>query len=154
MSHLSKNSISIFLHHLIITSNCFILMQTPLQSDIWLQSYEGFVNAKNNVKQRNLNTIFANISITTSPTSDSFLLIMSHMIISTRSHNLSLMHFNFIKTLYSMYNQWPNVWLLKHLTFSKFQNFKGYIRNYQTKPTPILVMFVLIWMHFSHWFQI
>ena len=36
-------------------------MQTPLQLDIWLQSYEGFDNAKNNIKQRNLNTVFANI---------------------------------------------------------------------------------------------
>ena len=54
-------------------------MQTPLQLDIWLQSYEGFVNTKNNIKQRNLNTVFANISKTTSPTSDSFLLIMSHI---------------------------------------------------------------------------
>ena len=32
-------------------------MQTPLQLDIWLQSYEGFVNAKNNIKQRNFNTV-------------------------------------------------------------------------------------------------
>ena len=31
------------------------------------------------IKQRNLNTGFANISKTTSPTSDSFLLIMSHI---------------------------------------------------------------------------
>ena len=54
-------------------------MQTPLQLDIWLQSYEGFDNAKNIIKQRNLNTVFANISNTTSPTSDSFLLIMSQM---------------------------------------------------------------------------
>ena len=37
-------------------------MQTPLQLDIWLQSYAGFDN-KNK----------------TSPTSDSFLLIMSHI---------------------------------------------------------------------------
>ena len=37
-------------------------MQTPLQLDIWLQSYEGFDNAKNNVKQRNLNMFFADIS--------------------------------------------------------------------------------------------
>ena len=57
--------------------NAFILMQTPLQLDIWLQSYEGFDHAKNNMKQRNLNTVFANISKTLSPTSDSFLLIMS-----------------------------------------------------------------------------
>ena len=47
---------------------------------IWLQSYEGFVNAKNNRKQRNLNIVFANISKTASPTSNSFLLIMSQII--------------------------------------------------------------------------
>ena len=51
-------------------------MQTPLQLEIWLQSYEGFDNAKNNEKQRNLNAVSANISKTTS---DSFLLIMSHI---------------------------------------------------------------------------
>ena len=33
-----------------------ILLQTSLHLDIWLQSY---VNAKNNIKQQNLNTIFA-----------------------------------------------------------------------------------------------
>ena len=48
-------------------------MQTPLKLDIWLQSYEEFVNAKNNIKQKNLDTVFANILKTTSPTSDSFL---------------------------------------------------------------------------------
>ena len=37
-------------------------MQTPLQLDIWLQSYEEFVNAKNNKKQGNWNTVCANIS--------------------------------------------------------------------------------------------
>ena len=46
---------------------------------IRLQSYEGFDNAINNMKQRNLNTVFANILKKTSPTSDSFLLIMSHI---------------------------------------------------------------------------
>ena len=80
MSHLSKIQIPIFLHHFHKTSKCFILMQTPLQLDIWLQRYEGFDNAKNNMKQRNFNTVFANISKTTSPTSDSFLLIMSHIL--------------------------------------------------------------------------
>ena len=30
-------------------------MQTPLKLDIWVQSYEDFVNAKNNIKQKNLN---------------------------------------------------------------------------------------------------
>ena len=70
MSHLSKIPIpiSIFLHHFLKTS-----------MDIWLQSYEGFDNAKINIKERNLNTAFANISKTTSPTSDSFLLIMSYI---------------------------------------------------------------------------
>ena len=48
-------------------------MQTSLQLDIWLQSYEGFDNARNNMKQRNFNTGFANISETTSPTSGSFI---------------------------------------------------------------------------------
>ena len=57
-------------------------MQTPLQLDIWLQSNAGFDNAKNNIKQRNLNPVFANISKTTSPTSDSFLLIISHMMLN------------------------------------------------------------------------
>ena len=38
-------SISIFLNHILKTSKCFILMQTPLQLDIWLQSYDGFDNA-------------------------------------------------------------------------------------------------------------
>ena len=59
---MSKFSISIFLHHFLKTSKCFILMQSPLKLDIWLQSYEGFDNAKNNMKERNLNTVFANIS--------------------------------------------------------------------------------------------
>ena len=58
------------------------LMQTLSQLGILSQSYDGFVNAKNNIKQSNLNTVFANISKTTSATSDSFLLIMSHI------HNL------------------------------------------------------------------
>ena len=48
-----------------------------LQFDIWLQ--DEFVNAKNNIKQRNCNTVCAQISKPISPTSDSFLLIMSHI---------------------------------------------------------------------------
>ena len=64
-------------------------MQTPLQLDIWLQSYEGFDNAKNSMKERNLKTVFANISKTTSPTSDSFLLIMSHLV----THLWEIKHF-------------------------------------------------------------
>ena len=37
-----------------LPSKCFILMQTSLELDIWLQSYEEFANAKNNIKQKNL----------------------------------------------------------------------------------------------------
>ena len=85
-SHLSKNSISVFLHHCLTTSKCFILTQTPLQLNIRLQNYEEFDNTKNNIKQRNLNPVYANISKTTSPTSDSFLLIMSHIMVLSLKH--------------------------------------------------------------------
>ena len=54
-------------------------MQAPLKLDIWLQSYEQFIKAENNIKQKNLNSFFANISKTLSATSDSFPLIMSQM---------------------------------------------------------------------------
>ena len=44
-------------------------------------SYEGFVNGKKpNIKQKNLNTVFANIAKTISLTSDSFLVIISQII--------------------------------------------------------------------------
>ena len=33
-------------------------MQTPLQLDIWLQSYEGFHNVKNNMKQKEFEHCF------------------------------------------------------------------------------------------------
>ena len=72
-------SILSFLRHFVITPKCLILMQTPLKLDIWLQSCEEFVNAKNNIEQRNLNPVFANISKTIWLTFDSFLLIMSQM---------------------------------------------------------------------------
>ena len=71
-----------------LSHNCFILMQTPLQLDIWLQSYEEFVNVKNVIKQRNWNTVFANISKPISQTSDSFLLIMSHILIKSKYNEL------------------------------------------------------------------
>ena len=55
-------------------------MQTPLKWDIWLKSSRPeFVNAKNNIKQMNLNTVFANLKTNISYISDSFLLIMSHV---------------------------------------------------------------------------
>ena len=51
----------------------------PITIGYLVTDYEEFFNAKNNIKQRNLNTIFANISKTIWPTSDSFLLIMPHI---------------------------------------------------------------------------
>ena len=46
-------------------------MQTPLILDIRLKSYEQFINTQNNVKQKDLNSFFANISIAISATPDS-----------------------------------------------------------------------------------
>ena len=80
MSHLSKMSIPIFLHHSLINFNASFWSKPCNKWISGLQSYEEFVNAKNNLKQSNLNTVFANISKIIWPTSDSFLLIviMSH----------------------------------------------------------------------------
>ena len=66
-------------------------MQTPLQLNIWLQSYAGFNNSNNIIKQINLNPVFANISKTTSPTSDSFLLIMSYIMEQQRTKLYTLL---------------------------------------------------------------
>ena len=70
MSHVLnwKCSILRFLHYFLATQKCYILMHTPLESDIQLQSYEQFINS-----------FFANISETISATSDSLphLLIVS-----------------------------------------------------------------------------
>ena len=63
-------------------------MQTPLKLDIWLQSKRN-LSMQDNIKQDNLNTIFASISKTISPTSDSFLLIMSHYEIVDEARPLS-----------------------------------------------------------------
>ena len=65
-------------------------MQTLLRLDIWIQSYSKFVNVKNNVKQENLNTVFANISKSLFPTSDSFPLIMSHMYRGLPPHSFAI----------------------------------------------------------------
>ena len=54
-----------------------IVMQTTLK--IWLQSYEEYLNAMNNIKPKNMNTVFANTSKIISPTFDLFLSITSHL---------------------------------------------------------------------------
>ena len=47
-----------FLVSYVKTSKWLILMQTPLQLDIWLKSFNKFVNAKNSTKRKNLSDIF------------------------------------------------------------------------------------------------
>ena len=74
-----ENANSYFLKPLShLTPKCFILMQTPLQLDIWY--YEEFVNDKNNIKHTHFYTMFLQLSQKTiSPAYDSFLLIMSQI---------------------------------------------------------------------------
>ena len=79
MCHLLKMLIPSLLRYFLITSKYFIMMQTPVKLDTWLRSYEEFVIAQTNIKQQIGNAVFANISKTISPTSDWFLLIMSHV---------------------------------------------------------------------------
>ena len=74
-------SISSFLCYFLIPTKCFIFSQTPFYFDVWLPSYEEFINAKNNINQKNLNTLFANNSKSVSPTSDLFLLSVSQLFI-------------------------------------------------------------------------
>ena len=79
-SHVGRFSILKLLHHFLKTLTCYMLMQTPLESDILLQSYEQFFNAENNIKLKNVDPFFANFLKTIFVTSDSsFPLIMSHM---------------------------------------------------------------------------
>ena len=91
-------------------------MQTPLQLDIWLQSYEEFVNAKNNLKQRNWNTVSANISKPISPTSDSFLLILSHISKCILGPFASV----FLEKMYGYYRQICNVLSEEQLHIYRF----------------------------------
>ena len=64
----------------LVNLKCYILIQIPSQLDIWLQRYERFFKFKNNVKHKNLSPLLACNSKSIFPTSDSFPLIMSHMI--------------------------------------------------------------------------
>ena len=79
MSHMSANSILIFQYRSLVHLKYYILIQTPSQSDIWLQSYEQFFEFKSNVKHKNLSPLLACNSKSIFPTSDSFPLIMSHI---------------------------------------------------------------------------
>ena len=80
-------------------------MRTTLQLDIWLQRYEEFVNAKNSKKTKELEHCFCHyISKLISPTSDSFLLIMSHnvsgIIVVDRDFSLFCYFFFFPNALF------------------------------------------------------
>ena len=104
MSHLSKISISIFLHHFLKTPECFILMQTPLQLDIWFQSYEVFDNAKT-IWNKGILTLFLPISKKRHPRHPthsswschncSWRLSISSLRIRGRTHSISCFVFSF-----------------------------------------------------------
>ena len=83
MSHLSKKKFFYFLTPLSQTFKMLHFDANRAHYN-WISGYGvmkdlTMLKPKNNIKQKNFNTVFANISKTTSPTSDSFLLIMSHM---------------------------------------------------------------------------
>ena len=72
-------SILIFQFKSLVCLKCYILIQIPSQSDIWLQRYEQFFKFKNNIKHKKLSSLLACNSKSIFPTTDSFPLIMSHM---------------------------------------------------------------------------
>ena len=72
-------SILSFQYNLPAHIKSYILIHTPLQSDIWFKRYEQFFEFQNNVKHRNMSSVLAYNSKWILATSDSFLLIMSHM---------------------------------------------------------------------------
>ena len=75
-------SILIFKYKPLVHLKCYILIQTLSQSEIWLQRYGHFFEFKNNVKQKNLSPLLACNSKSIFSTSDSFPLIMSHIVYS------------------------------------------------------------------------
>ena len=74
-------SILSFQYNLLAHIKSYILIHTPLQSDIWSKRYEQFFEFQNNVKQRNMSSVLAYNSKSILATSDSFPLIMSHILL-------------------------------------------------------------------------
>ena len=72
-------SILIFQYKSLVQLKCYILIQTPSKLVMWLQRYEKFFVAQNNVKHKSLSPLLACNSKSIFPTSDSFPLIMSQM---------------------------------------------------------------------------
>ena len=75
MNHMSK------IFYFAISTSSANVIQTPLVLNIWLQSCVRIVceNSQNNIKQKNWDSFFANISNEISTTSDSLPLIMPHI---------------------------------------------------------------------------
>ena len=72
-------SIFSFQYKSLVHVKCYILIQIPFQSDTWFQRYGQLFNFKNNVKHKNLSPVLAYNSKSIFRTSDSLLLIMSHL---------------------------------------------------------------------------
>ena len=79
MSHLSAIFNFEFQYNLLAHIKFYILIHTPLQSDIWFKRYEQFFVFQNNVKHGNMSSVLAYNSKSILATSESFLLIMSHI---------------------------------------------------------------------------
>ena len=72
-------SILSFQYNLLVHLKSYMLIQTPLKSEIWFQRSEQIFEFLNNVKHRNLSPLVAYNSKSILATSDSFPLIVSHM---------------------------------------------------------------------------
>ena len=87
MSAMSKFEFSIY--NLLVHLKSYILIQTPLLSEIWFQRYEQIYEFLNNVKHKNLSTLLAYNSKSILATSDSFPLVILHFILN---HSLSYLN--------------------------------------------------------------
>ncbi len=81
-----------FLVGLILHLKSYILLKTPLKSDIPFQSYDPLKACQNNRKQKHLFPLFGSISRSIFANSDSFCLIIPHIIHTsqTRVKTISL----------------------------------------------------------------
>ena len=134
MSHLSKIPISSFLHHFLKTQKCFILMQTPLQLDIWLQSYEGFDTAKNDMKQRNFNTVFCHYLQHNIP--DIRLIPLDHVTYLFQNSNPELWHDSFIE-------------IVQIKSYTPFTHDKSHTKLESSSQSRLLFQFR--WVFCLHW---
>ena len=80
-----------FQYNLFAPIKSYILIHTPLQSDIWCKRYEQFLEFQNNVTHRNMSSVLSSAYNSKSilATSDSFPLIMSHIISAAFLNNIN-----------------------------------------------------------------